>query len=196
MRHGLASSLVVAIAFASATATAQPTSEPPRLKGKLKGKPSQRAFGASAVRLGCSPSLELPCEGLSPYRLGLTAGHIALILPSGVGPVVVFQAAARPFAQMLESQVIATAGLKAELGDRGWVHAGVGVASQRVVRNPKPLTATETLDQPVPAVTAGIGVDLGADGRPLSFGLDIGTSVESRGAARVYQWSASMVHRF
>ncbi len=179
-----------------AAPSADPPPKPKRPSEVLPGEPSQRVFGASAVRLGCNPYVDLPCDGLAPYRMGQSAAHAALVGPRGMGPSVSFQAATRPDEVSLTSQVIATVGLKKKFG-RGWVHGGVGVADERETPNPKPLTLSETAyGVPVLAMAAGVGIDFGTETEPLSFAIDAGSSIEERGAGRIYQWSASMVHKF
>ena len=179
---------------------AAPSRDPapaPKKPGEiLPGTPSQRVFGASAVRLGCNPYVDLPCDGLAPYRMGQTAGHAALVGPRGMGPSVSFQGATRPDEINLTSQVIATVGLKKKFG-RGWVHGGVGIADERSTPNPKPLTISETAHGvPVLAMATGVGIDFGTETEPLSFAIDAGSSIEESGAGRIYQWSASVVHKF
>lgn len=152
-------------------------------------------FGASAVRIGCNPYVELPCDGLAQYRMGLSVGHGALLGAAGIGPAVMFHVASRPFDELMVSQAIVTAGVHRKIG-RGWVQAGFGVAAQGESRNPKPMSTTAVVGDAVPAMSTGVGIDFGDARAPTSFALDIASSLETSGLARIYQWTASVVHRF
>jgi hypothetical protein len=195
------------VAGATSVASAEPRKQPAapkptepafKARSKVPGVVSMRVYGANANRVGCNPYVSLPCEGLERWRLGQVASHGAITHKrTGRGPVAMFQASSQPRDGELASQTIAALGVKQMMGT-AWVMAGAGVAATRDHgRGPKPLSVTETLGSPRPAVAGGIGVDIdGTFDEPTSFALDVGGTVDKDDRGPIYQWSASLVQRF
>ncbi|MDB4963008.1 MAG: hypothetical protein JWP01_3007 [Myxococcales bacterium] len=195
------------VAAATSLAGAEPRKKPAQPKptepafkvtSKVPGVISKRVYGANANRLGCNPYVSLNCEGIERWRLGQAASHGALTSKkTGRGPVAMFQASSQPRDGELASQTIGAIGVKQMIGT-AWIMAGAGVAATRDHgRGPKPISVTEALGAPRPAVAGGIGVDIDSKfDEPTSFALDLGGTIDSDERGPIYQWSASLVQRF
>jgi hypothetical protein len=132
-----------------------------------------RIVGASARTLGCTPLLGLPCDGIVYPRLGTNVYDFGWLDPSGDGPLIVINVAARPEGGQIRAQSIAGAVMHWRLG-RVWLQAGPGIAIARTVRLKLPAQELLSPDAEL-ALLAGAGIAL-ADS--VTLAVDTATTVD------------------
>lgn len=193
MRHlPLCLLMVFAVAAPAAAEPTAPT-EPKKIK-----KVKIRVHGTSQSKIGCTPQTNgIPCDGLERYRIGMASTQIALDGKKGLGPVVMYQVWSQQAGSMLASQAIAAIGVRKTIG-RGWIQGGPGIARGAVSPGPRSVGILKTVDQPRPALSGGVGMNVDMSGdEPASLALDFGTTIDSKDdQPQIYQAGVSVVQRF
>lgn len=186
---------VLVLALIAGTATTAIAEDKLRTQSRTEG-PRSRAVGASSRLLGCNPSTNLPCEGSWSTRTGLNVAEGEYRKDGGTSPMAKVQLSANPQRDLLASQVIATTGVKQRLG-KGYVSAGIGLAAKQTARGPKPIRSIQVAHAARPALSVGIGADVETKlDQPVTFALDVGSTVDDDTAGAIYQALASVTHRF